>query len=90
MYTHPLQAYETVGPADANAATVIAAIGALYEALSPLLALDDGGNLAVVRGAASSVRFVLDHPLVWIREIGITTTIAAVLPYLSTRFFRCF
>ena len=84
-----LQAYETVGPADANAATVIAAIGALYEALSPLLALG-GGNLAVVRGAASSVRFVLDHPLVWIREIGITTTIAAVLPYLSTRFFRCF
>ena len=73
-----LKAYEAAGSADdANVPAVFHTIMALYAVQPALFAFSDVNRLAL-RGAASSIRFAIDHPLDLAKEIGATTNMISV------------
>ena len=72
-----LKAYESAGPVGANITAVYAGIAALFDMHEALFEFSQI-NKTAVRGAASGIRYALDHPLAWSKAEGWTMTQAAV------------
>eukprot|EP01043_Picozoa_sp_COSAG02_P046877 COSAG02_NODE_4431_length_5366_cov_9.496298_2_plen_363_part_00 len=64
-------------PADSNLLAVIAALYGLGNAREAFIQIS-ASNETAIRGAASGIRFVLDHPQPFIKEVGISTNASAV------------
>ena len=77
VFMDALKEYEKVGPAEANVLAVWGAAAGLCELIGAFFAFGEV-NRTVVRGAASSIRFLLDNPLVWVKDFGGTTNMCAV------------
>ena len=72
-----LKAYESAGPVGASVTALYTGIAALFEMHEALFEFSQI-NRTAVRGAASGIRYVLDHPLVWDKANGWSTTQGAV------------
>ena len=73
-----LKAFEAAGsPEDANPFSVLGGVSGLLQVHKPLFELGEV-NRAAVRGAASGLRFALDHPLGICEDWGINTGVPAV------------
>ena len=80
VFLDGLKAFEAAGSAEvehANITSVYVLLLGLYLLLPALFAVSDVNRVAV-RGVASSIRFVLDHPLPWATEFSATTNMVAV------------
>ena len=73
-----LKAYEEADSAeDTNCPGMYGCVQMLLEVHRALFDVSEV-NRAAVRGAASAIRFVLDHPVVMLKEMGLSTQTLAV------------
>eukprot|EP01052_Picozoa_sp_SAG31_P008660 SAG31_NODE_441_length_15661_cov_17.905423_3_plen_286_part_00 len=85
VYLSGLQAYKSADKRDPVSVTaVVGIVAGLYELVDALF--HNEANKAAIRGSASSIRFVLDNPLVLGKDIGFTTNMAAVRMLLDDPF----
>lgn len=72
VFLDVLKSYEAAGPRDADHTAVVYTTAALASCCDPLFAFSEV-NRTAVRGAASSIRFLLGNPLASLTDIGMTT-----------------